>query len=118
MSLPEQAGLLRLWVRSTQSWPRAMGIIDKVVSGALIVRLTRGTALRSVGLKRNASFLWDASHRLGFKAFHLGGLQQLVNPYGMGQKKKKVTVCLQSEEQIKLFKLPHLIPLEGYSLTV
>lgn len=49
MPLLEQAGLLRLWVRSSQRWPRATGIIDKVVSGALIVRLTRGATLRAVG---------------------------------------------------------------------
>lgn len=41
--------LLRLQVRCSQRWPRAIGIIDKEVSGALIVRLTHGATLRSVG---------------------------------------------------------------------
>lgn len=77
MPLLEQAWLLRLQGRSTQRWPRAMGIIDKAVYGALIVRLTHGAALRAAGWKSNASLLWDISHPLGFKASHLGGLQRL-----------------------------------------
>lgn len=74
----EQAWLLRLQVRSTQRWPRAMGIIDNVVSGALIVRLTHGAALRAAGWKSIASLLWNMSDQLRFKASHLGDLQQLA----------------------------------------
>lgn len=43
------------------------------------------------------------------QGFSPGRFAAAGNPYGVGQ--NNVTVCLQTEEQVRLIKLPHLIPL-------
>lgn len=86
-------------MRSTQSWPRAMGIIGKVVSAAVIVRLT-GCNSQECGLKKKCFLPLGCKPPAQIQGFSPGRFAAAGNPYGVGQ--KNTTVCLQTEEQIRL----------------